>query len=74
VKQLTLFQSEHSNASLDTDTRSNANARSSGHGIFFPCPIAREMPIGEARCDHIKNCSECKRLIQELDRECGVVR
>ena len=35
MKQLTLFQSEdeHSNASLDT--RSNANARSSGHGIFF---------------------------------------
>lgn len=74
MKQLTLFQSEdeHSNASLDT--RSNANARSSGHGIFFPCPIAREMPIGETRCNHIKNCSECKRLIEALDRECGVER
>jgi len=70
MKQLTLFQSEdeHSNANLDTSTRS------SGHRIFFPCPEAREMVIGEARCNHIKNCSECKRLIRELDKECGVVR
>ena len=74
MKQITLFQSEdaheskHSNASLDT--RSSA----SGTRIFFPCPEAREMPIGEARCNHIKNCSECKRLIQELDKEVGYER
>lgn len=70
MKQLTLFESEDTRSNTSGDT----NARSSGHGIFFPCPNAREMPIGETRCNHIKNCSECKRLIEALDKECGVER
>ena len=36
--------------------------------IFWPCPIAREMPIGEERLDHIKDCSECERIKEELDK------
>jgi hypothetical protein len=36
--------------------------------IFWPCPIAREMLIGEERLNHIKNCSECKRIKEELDK------
>jgi len=59
VKQLTLFKDE------------TTQPVASGHGIFFPCPIAREMPIGERRCNHIKNCAECKRLIEVLDKEVG---
>ena len=35
--------------------------------IFFPCIVAREMEIGEERCDHIKNCDECQKLIKELN-------
>ena len=76
MKQLTLFESEdasidaRSNADANTSTHSNA----SGKGIFFPCPTAREMPIGEARCNHIEHCSECQRLIQELDKEVGYER
>ena len=35
--------------------------------IFFPCIVAREMSIGEERCDHIKNCDECQKLIKELN-------
>ena len=63
MKQLTLFADENTCSELP---------EGKGHGIFFPCPTAREMPIGEARCNHIKHCSECQRLIQELDKECGV--
>jgi len=37
--------------------------------IFFPCTVAREMAIGEERCDHIKNCPECQRLKKELDKQ-----
>jgi len=37
--------------------------------IFFPCTVAREMAIGDERCDHIKNCSECQRLKKELDKQ-----
>ena len=36
--------------------------------IFWPCPIAREMPVGEERLNHIKNCSECERIKEELDK------
>ena len=70
MKQLTLFASE------DTDTSQSASQSTGGHGkgIFFPCPIAREMLIGEVRCNHIKHCPECKRLIQELDKEVGYER
>jgi hypothetical protein len=39
--------------------------------IFWPCPIAREMPIGKERLNHIKNCSECKRIKEELDKSVG---
>jgi len=37
-------------------------------GIIFPCFVAREMPVGDERCEHIKNCVECQRLIKELDK------
>jgi len=37
--------------------------------IFWPCTIAREMAIGEERCDHIKNCDECQRIKKELDKQ-----
>ena len=37
--------------------------------IFFPCIVAREMPIGDERCNHIKNCPECQRIKKELDKE-----
>jgi len=37
--------------------------------IFFPCTVAREMAIGDERCDHIKNCSECQRIKRELDKQ-----
>lgn len=37
-------------------------------GITFPCDIARELPIGKTRCNHVTNCSECQRLIKELDK------
>ena len=39
-----------------------------GNGIMFPCSVARQFPIGETRCNHIKNCSECQKLIKELDK------
>lgn len=69
MKQLTLFASE------DTDTSQSASQSTGGQkGIFFPCPTARKMEIGEERCNHIKHCPECKRLIHELDKECGVKR
>lgn len=35
--------------------------------IMFPCPVARDLPISDERCEHIKNCDECQRLIKELD-------
>ena len=66
--QLTLFESE--DESIDVDARSNAH----GKRISFPCPTAQEIEIGEARCDHIKHCSECQRLIHELDKEVGYER
>lgn len=39
-----------------------------GNGIIFPCPAARQFPIGETRCNHIKHCPDCQRLIKELDK------
>lgn len=68
IKQLTLFESKDTR--LDTDTHSNTN----GKRIFFPCPTAREMPIGEVRCNHIEHCPECQRLIRELDKEVNYER
>lgn len=38
------------------------------HGIIFPCSAAREMPVGDERCEHIRGCDECQRLIKELDK------
>ena len=67
MKQLTLFESEDTHSNVNTST--DANAHSSGHRIFFPCPTAQKMEIGEARCNHIEHCSECQRLIRELDKE-----
>lgn len=37
-------------------------------GITFPCPVAREMDIGDERRGHITSCDECQRLIKELDK------
>lgn len=45
----------------------------SGKGIIFPCHIARRMPIGEERCEHIKNCPLCKDIKQRLDESIGLV-
>ena len=45
----------------------------SGKGIIFPCHIARRMLIGEARCEHIKNCPLCKDIKQRLDESIGWV-
>lgn len=36
--------------------------------ISWPCPLALEISVGEERLDHIKNCSECKRIKEELDK------
>ena len=72
MKQLTLFESE--DVSTNTNAHSNANTSTSGHGLFFPCPIAQKMEIGEARCSHIEHCSECQRLIRELDKEVNYER
>lgn len=38
----------------------------------FPCPIARQFPVGELRREHIENCDECKKLEREFDRSIGV--
>ena len=45
----------------------------SGNGIIYPCIIARRMPIGEERCEHIKNCPMCKDIKRRLDRSIGYV-
>ena len=45
----------------------------SGKGIMFPCIIARRMPISEARCEHIKNCSVCRDIKRRLDESIGWV-
>ena len=45
------------------------NDRSPHKRIFWPCIVAREMAIGNERCDHIKNCDDCRRIKKELDAQ-----
>ena len=45
----------------------------SGKGIIYPCIIARRMPIGEERLEHIKGCPMCKDIKGRLDESIGWV-
>lgn len=45
----------------------------SGKGVMFPCHIARRMPIGEVRCEHIKKCPLCRDIKRRLDESIGLV-
>lgn len=65
--QRTLFDYEETEVASDIIQVSDIQEET-GNRITFPCPVARELPIGETRCDHIKKCSECQRLIKELDK------
>ena len=40
--------------------------------IGYPCDIAQDIPIDE-RGEHIKNCSECKRLMENLEKKVGKI-
>ncbi len=40
--------------------------------IGWPCDDAQDIPIGEERSKHIKYCSECERLMEELEKKVGL--
>ena len=52
----------------DEDIKDVAEHELGRVGLVFPCSVAREMPVGDKRREHIKNCGECQRLLKEFDK------
>ncbi len=79
--QITLFETaeqkrdEHKKKIL-VEERANETfeellKRVAGQGrrhIGYPCDDAQDIPIDE-RPEHIKNCSECKKLLERLEED-----
>lgn len=69
MKQATLFQEErivnesHPIHTVDTPRKH----------IGWPCDEAQNLPIDD-RPAHIKNCEECKRLLEKLEKSIGIRR
>jgi len=39
--------------------------------IGYPCDIAQDMPR-EQRINHIKNCQDCEKLLEDLEKKVGI--